>query len=89
MKRFTFLLLLIFNYSYSQEWLVVSIINQNSKGIKYEVDNGEKISKSKGNGLSIEEWLRYGSPESLSLFMYTNPKRAKRLFFDVIPKTTL
>ena len=51
-------------------------------------NNGEKISKSKGNGLSIEEWLRYGSPESLSLFMYTNPKRAKRLFFDVIPKTT-
>ena len=45
MKKFMFLLLLIFNYSYSQEWLVVSIINQNSKGIKYEVDNGEKISK--------------------------------------------
>jgi len=60
-------------------------------GFSYELfldNNGEKISKSKGNGLSIEEWLRYGSPESLSLFMYTNPKRAKRLFFDVIPKTT-
>tara|TARA_Y100000768_G_scaffold78420_1_gene55587 strand:- start:331 stop:684 length:354 start_codon:yes stop_codon:yes gene_type:complete len=39
------ILLLIFNYSYSQEWLIVSIINQNSKGIKYEVDNGEKVSK--------------------------------------------
>ena len=39
------ILLLAFNYSYSQEWLIVSIINQNSKGIKYEVDNGEKISK--------------------------------------------
>ena len=39
------ILLLVFNYSYSQEWLIVSIINQNSKGIKYEVDNGEKISK--------------------------------------------
>jgi len=48
--------------------------------------NGEKISKSKGNGLSIEEWLRYGSPESLALFMYGQPKRAKRLYFDSIPK---
>ncbi|MEM1343208.1 MAG: lysine--tRNA ligase [Pseudomonadota bacterium] len=48
--------------------------------------NGEKISKSKGNGLSIEEWLRYASPESLSLFMYQKPRAAKRLFFDVIPK---
>jgi lysyl-tRNA synthetase class 1 len=50
-------------------------------------ENGEKISKSKGNGLSVEDWLRYGSPESLSLFMYSQPKRAKRLYFDVIPKT--
>ncbi len=59
-------------------------------GLSYELfldANGEKISKSKGNGLSIEEWLRYGSPESLSLFMYGQPKRAKRLHFDVIPKT--
>ena len=48
--------------------------------------NGEKISKSKGNGLSIEEWLRYGSPQSLALFMYGQPKRAKRLYFDSIPK---
>lgn len=38
-------LLLIFNYSFSQEWLILNIISQNSKGIKYEVDNGEKISK--------------------------------------------
>ena len=38
-------LLLIFNYSFSQEWLILSIISRNSKGIKYEVDNGEKISK--------------------------------------------
>ena len=45
MTRKLILLLLIFNYSYSQEWLIVSIINQNSKGIKYEVDNGKKISK--------------------------------------------
>ena len=59
-------------------------------GISYELfldSAGEKISKSKGNGLSIEEWLSYGSPESLSLFMYTQPRRAKRLHFDVIPKT--
>ena len=47
----------------------------------------EKISKSIGNGLSVEDWLRYGSPESLSLFMYSQPKRAKRLHFDAIPKT--
>ena len=45
MSRKLILLILIFNYSYSQEWLIVSIINQNSKGIKYEVDNGKKISK--------------------------------------------
>ncbi|PCI42075.1 MAG: lysine--tRNA ligase [Rhodospirillaceae bacterium] len=50
-------------------------------------ENGEKISKSKGNGLGMEEWLRYATPESLSLFMYQKPKTAKRLFFDVIPKT--
>ncbi|MEM6637091.1 MAG: lysine--tRNA ligase [Pseudomonadota bacterium] len=49
-------------------------------------DNGEKISKSKGNGLSIDEWLTYASTESLSYFMYQKPKTAKRLFFDVIPK---
>jgi lysyl-tRNA synthetase class 1 len=49
-------------------------------------DRGQKISKSKGNGLAIEEWLRYASPESLSLFMYREPKAAKRLYFDVIPR---
>ena len=47
---------------------------------------GKKISKSKGNGLTIDEWLRYASPESLSLFMYREPKAAKRLYFDVIPR---
>jgi len=59
-------------------------------GLSYELfldAHGEKISKSKGNGLSVEEWLRYGSPESLALFMYGQPKRAKRLHFDIIPKT--
>ena len=49
-------------------------------------DKGEKISKSKGNGISIDEWLTYATPESLSLYMYTKPRTAKRLFFDVIPK---
>ncbi|MDI2113535.1 lysine--tRNA ligase [Commensalibacter nepenthis] len=51
-------------------------------------DQGQKISKSKGNGLSIEEWLQYAPEESLALYMYNAPKRAKRLFFDVIPKAT-
>jgi lysyl-tRNA synthetase class 1 len=49
-------------------------------------ENGQKISKSKGNGLTIDEWLRYASPESLALFMYREPKTAKRLYFDVIPR---
>ena len=49
-------------------------------------ENGEKISKSRGNGIGIEEWLRYSSPESLSLFMFQKPKSAKKLHFDVIPK---
>ena len=45
-----------------------------------------KISKSKGNGLSVEEWLRYAPPESLALYMQQQPRRAKRLYFDVIPR---
>jgi len=49
-------------------------------------EKGEKISKSKGNGLSVEEWLTYAPPESLALYMYQQPRRAKRLYFDVIPK---
>ncbi|QUS35048.1 lysine--tRNA ligase [Falsirhodobacter algicola] len=48
--------------------------------------NGEKISKSKGNGLTIDEWLTYASTESLAYFMYLKPKTAKRMHFDVIPK---
>jgi lysyl-tRNA synthetase class 1 len=51
-------------------------------------ENNQKISKSKGNGLTIEEWLRYGAPESLTYYMYQSPKSAKRLYFDVIPKAT-
>ncbi len=49
-------------------------------------ENGEKISKSKGNGLTIDQWLSYASTESLSYFMYQKPKTAKRLYFDVIPR---
>jgi len=59
------------------------------EGFNYELfldDKGQKISKSKGNGLTIDEWLRYASPESLALFMYREPKAAKRLYFDVIPR---
>ena len=49
-------------------------------------ENGQKISKTSGNGVSIDEWLRYASTESLSYFMYLKPKTAKRMHFDVIPK---
>ena len=58
-------------------------------GFAYELfldEKGEKISKSKGNGISIDQWLRYASPESLSLYMYQNPTRAKKLYSDVVPK---
>ncbi|MGA0823247.1 MAG: lysine--tRNA ligase [Pelagibacteraceae bacterium] len=58
-------------------------------GFAYELfldEKGEKISKSKGNGITIEQWLRYASPESLSLYMYQNPTRAKKLYSDVVPK---
>ncbi len=60
------------------------------EGFSYELfldEKGQKISKSKGNGLTIEEWLTYASPESLSRFMYQKPTVAKRLYFDVIPRT--
>ena len=59
-------------------------------GFTYELfldENNEKISKSKGNGLSLDEWLRYATPESLAYFMYQGPRKARRLYFDVIPKT--
>lgn len=49
-------------------------------------EKGEKISKSKGNGLAVEEWLAYAPQESLALFMYAAPRKAKRLYFDVIPR---
>ncbi len=59
------------------------------EGFNYELfldEKGEKISKSRGNGLAVEEWLRYAPVESLALFMSTKPKTAKRLYFDVIPR---
>ena len=59
------------------------------EGFNYELfldDGGQKISKSKGNGLTIDEWLTYASPKSLSFYMFNKPKAAKKLFFDVIPK---
>jgi lysyl-tRNA synthetase, class I len=59
------------------------------EGFNYELfldEKGQKISKSKGNGLTIDEWLRYASPESLQHFMYHKPREAKRLYFDVIPR---
>ena len=49
-------------------------------------EKGQKISKSKGNGLTIDEWLTYAPRESISLYMFQKPRVAKRLYFDVIPK---
>ena len=59
------------------------------EGFNYELfldAEGQKISKTKGNGLTIEEWLTYAHPESLALFMFQKPSAAKRLHFDVIPR---
>jgi lysyl-tRNA synthetase, class I len=59
------------------------------EGFSYELfldEHGQKISKSKGNGLTVEEWLTYGNKESLKLYMFQAPRKAKRLYFDVIPR---
>jgi len=61
------------------------------EGFNYELfldEHGQKISKTKGNGLTMEEWLRYGAPESLAYYVFQSPKSAKKLHFDVIPKAT-
>ena len=61
----------------------------NPSGFAYELfldEKGEKISKSKGNGITIDQWLEYASPESLSLYMYQNPKRAKKLYKEIVSK---
>jgi lysyl-tRNA synthetase class 1 len=63
--------------------------NQPPVGMTYELfldKDGHKISKSKGNGMSVDEWLRYAPPESLCQFMFNKPHAAKRLYFDVIPR---
>jgi len=76
--------------SVKQSGLICRALGRNPpEGFNYELfldENGEKISKTRGNGITIEEWLRYASPESLHLFMYQSPRKAKRLYFDVIPK---
>ena len=69
---------------------IIKLIGKtNPSGFAYELfldEKGEKISKSKGNGITIEQWLDYASPESLSLYMYQNPKRAKKLYKEIVPK---
>ena len=69
---------------------IINLIGKkNPSGFAYELfldEKGEKISKSKGNGITIDKWLNYASPESLSLYMYQNPKRAKKLYNEIVPK---
>jgi lysyl-tRNA synthetase, class I len=65
------------------------LVSPPPEGFNFELfldDKGQKISKSKGNGLTVDEWLAYAPPESLALFMYQKPRAAKRLYFDVIPR---
>ena len=69
---------------------IINLIGKkHPSGFAYELfldEKGEKISKSKGNGITIDQWLKYASPESLSLYMYQNPKRAKKLYNEIVPK---
>ncbi|MHA7870735.1 MAG: lysine--tRNA ligase [Hyphococcus sp.] len=69
--------------------IVRALGGQPPEGFNYQLfldEHGKKISKSKGNGISIDEWLTYASPESLALYVFQAPKKAKKLYFDVIPK---
>ena len=69
--------------------IVGALGGQPPAGFNYELfldETGQKISKTKGNGLPVEQWLTYASSESIALFMYQKPMTAKRLYFDVIPK---
>ena len=69
--------------------IITLLEKKNPSGFAYELfldEKGEKISKSKGNGITIDQWLKYASPESLSLYMYQNPKRAKKLYKEIVPK---
>ena len=69
---------------------IIKLMGKNNpSGFAYELfldEKGEKISKSKGNGITIDQWLEYASPESLSLYMYQNPKRAKKLYNEIVLK---
>jgi lysyl-tRNA synthetase class 1 len=59
------------------------------EGFSYELfldEHGHKISKSKGNGITVDQWLTYGTKESLKLYMFQAPRKAKRLYFDIIPR---
>jgi lysyl-tRNA synthetase class 1 len=69
--------------------IVTALGGNPPEGFNYELfldEHGQKISKSKGNGLTIDEWLAYAAPESLGQYMYGKPRAAKRLHFDVIPR---
>ncbi len=69
--------------------IIKTLGKTNPSGFAYELfldEKGEKISKSKGNGITIDQWLEYASPESLSLYMYQNPKRAKKLYNEIVSK---
>ncbi|HEY4200914.1 MAG TPA: lysine--tRNA ligase [Devosiaceae bacterium] len=69
--------------------IVVALGGTPPEGFNYELfldEQGQKISKSKGNGLTIDEWLTYAAPESLGQYMFQKPRAAKRLYFDVIPR---
>lgn len=76
--------------SVTQSGRIVKVLGgRKPEGMIYELfldANGEKISKSRGNGLSIEDWLTYGSEESLGHYLYANPKSAKQLHAGVIPR---
>ena len=78
------------NDSYHLSSRICSLLGGRApEGFRYEMfldEKGEKISKSKGNGLTLEDWLRYGPEESLSFFLHGEPKRARNLHFDVIPR---
>ena len=76
--------------SVTQSGKIVQVLGgKKPEGLIYELfldEKGEKISKSKGNGLTIEEWLQYGTEESLGHYLYANPKSAKQLHAGVIPR---
>lgn len=76
--------------SYKLSGQIISVLGGRApENLTYQLfvdEQGQKISKTKGNGISIEEWLKYANPESLALFMYTKPTTIKKLYFDVIPR---